>query len=100
MQPPRSGLVQLVIYRSAFRDINTRKGRRQIEGRSRLTFSGVLLLCLNLGRTYNFHCRRKSKRASKWLGFLVNGDAIDADRRRPEDSAAHVVHDAMITRNG
>jgi hypothetical protein len=32
----------------------------------------VLVLCLNLGRTYTFHCRRKSKSASKWLGFLVN----------------------------
>ena len=32
----------------------------------------MLVLCLNLGRTYTFHCRRKSKRASKWLGFLVN----------------------------
>src|SRR5262245_45047854 len=32
----------------------------------------VLVLCLNLGRTYTFHCRRKSKRASKWLDFLVN----------------------------
>jgi hypothetical protein len=31
-QPPRSGLVQLVIYRSAFRDINIRKGRLQDEG--------------------------------------------------------------------
>jgi len=30
--------------------------------------SAVLVLCLNLGRTYTFHCRRKSKRASKWLG--------------------------------
>ena len=29
------------------------------------TFSAVLVLCLNLGRTYTFHCRRKSKRASK-----------------------------------
>jgi hypothetical protein len=35
-------------------------------------YSSVLVLCLNLGRTYTFHCRRKSKRASKWLGFLVN----------------------------
>src|SRR5262249_28431958 len=33
-QPPRSGLLQLVIYRSAFRDINIRKGRGQDEGRS------------------------------------------------------------------
>src|SRR5262245_52188106 len=32
----------------------------------------VLVLCLNLGRTYTFHCRRKSKRAAKGLGFLVN----------------------------
>jgi hypothetical protein len=30
----------------------------------------VLILRLNL--TYIFHCRRKSKRASKSLGFLVN----------------------------
>src|SRR5262249_53756840 len=29
----------------------------------------VLDLCLNLGRTYTFHCRRKSQRASNWLGF-------------------------------
>src|SRR5262245_17793430 len=29
-------------------------------------------LCRNLGGTYTFHCRRKSKWASKWLGFLVN----------------------------
>ena len=26
------------------------------------TFSGVLLLCLNAGRIYTFHCRRRSKR--------------------------------------
>jgi hypothetical protein len=32
----------------------------------------VLVLCLNLGITYNFHCRRKGKRVSKWLGFLVD----------------------------
>ena len=32
----------------------------------------MLVLCLNLGRTYTFHCQRKSKRPSKWLGFLVN----------------------------
>src|SRR5262249_47521271 len=32
----------------------------------------VLVLCLNLGRTYTFHCRRKSKRSAKWLGFLVD----------------------------
>ena len=37
-----------------------------------LASSPVLVLCLNLGRTYTFHCRRKSKWASKWLGFLVN----------------------------
>ena len=32
----------------------------------------MLVLCLNLGRTYTFDCRRKSKRASKWLGFFVD----------------------------
>jgi hypothetical protein len=32
----------------------------------------VLVLCLNLRRTYTFDCRRKSKRASKWLGFFVD----------------------------
>jgi hypothetical protein len=30
-----------------------------------LSSSAVLGLYLNLGRTYTFHCRRKSKRASK-----------------------------------
>jgi len=29
----------------------------------------VLVLCLNLGRRYTFHCRRKSKRVSKMVGF-------------------------------
>ena len=32
----------------------------------------MLVLCQNLGRRYTFHCLRKSKRRSKWLGFLVN----------------------------
>jgi hypothetical protein len=53
-------------------DINIGKGRLQGEGRSRLEFSPVLVLCLNLGRTSAFHCRRKTKWATKWLGFLVN----------------------------
>src|SRR5262245_11074717 len=37
-----------------------------------LDSSVVLVLCLSLGTTYTFHWRRKSKRASKWLGFLVD----------------------------
>src|SRR5262249_16728078 len=32
--------------------------------------TAALVLCLNLGRTYTVHCRRKSKRASKWVGFF------------------------------
>src|SRR5262249_44690650 len=37
---------------------------------SHLTQSAtVLVLCLNLGRTYTFHCRRKSKRTSKMVGL-------------------------------
>src|SRR5438034_11770698 len=40
--------------------------------RSRLDSSAVLVLCLNLGRTSTSHCRRKTKSASKSLGFLVN----------------------------
>jgi hypothetical protein len=34
--------------------------------------TAVLVLCMNLGRIYTFHCRRKRNLASKWLGFLVN----------------------------
>src|SRR5215510_12639874 len=32
--------------------------------------TAALVLCLNLGRTYTVHCRRKSKRASKWVGLF------------------------------
>src|SRR5262249_16764030 len=33
----------------------------------------VFVLCLHLGRTYTFQCRKKKqKRASEWLDFLVN----------------------------
>src|SRR4030095_203473 len=31
--------------------------------------TAVLVLCLNLGRTYTFHCRRKSERAFKIVGL-------------------------------
>src|SRR5262245_54541315 len=31
--------------------------------------SAVLVLCLNLGRTYTFHCRRKSQAALEVVGF-------------------------------
>jgi hypothetical protein len=40
--PPRSGLVQLQIYGTAFRDINIRKGRLQDEDRS---FKTLVLGC-------------------------------------------------------
>src|SRR5262245_56208835 len=30
---------------------------------------GCACLCLNVGRTYTFHCRRKSKRPSKMVGL-------------------------------
>jgi hypothetical protein len=53
-------------------DINIGKGRLQGEGRSRLESSAVLVLCLNLGKTYTCHCRIKSKRTLKWLDFLVD----------------------------
>src|ERR671923_641680 len=38
--------------------------------------TAVLVLCLNLGRTYTFHCRRKGKRVSKWLGFLCQSSVL------------------------
>ena len=53
-----------VIYRPAFVDINIGKSRLQDEG-FKIASSAVLVLCLNLGRTYTFHCRRKTKRASE-----------------------------------
>jgi hypothetical protein len=56
-QPPRSGLVQPVIYRSAFVDINIGKGRLQGEGRSRL----LLVLCLNLGRNIHLPFSKKKQ---------------------------------------
>src|SRR5262249_20461008 len=31
--------------------------------------AAMLVLCLNLGRTYTFHCQGKSGLASKYLGF-------------------------------
>src|SRR5215475_8421452 len=48
-------------------------------------------LCLNLGRTYTFHCRRKSKRPSKMVGFscqcsvLVGADLTLNQRVRSWD---------------
>src|SRR4029434_48675 len=50
----------------AFRDIHIRKGAGNMRADPlSLASSAVLVLCPNLGRTYTFHCRRQSKRASK-----------------------------------
>src|SRR5262249_29889600 len=57
--------------------------------------TAVLVLCLNLGRTYTFHCRRKSKRASKWLGFLVNVRFWSALAKRHRVAASTVLRDAV-----
>src|SRR5215468_3076592 len=59
----------LVINRSAFRDINIHKGRRQIEGRPS-SLRLWLVLCLNLGRTSTFHCEEKVSGPRNGLSFL------------------------------
>jgi hypothetical protein len=73
----------------------------------------VLVLCLNLGRTYTFHCRRKSNRPAKMLGFscqcsvpvradldLISGSGVRAsgvERRTSTGCARHTIKDAQFT---
>ena len=90
-----------IIYRSAFRGINIRKGRQQDEGRS---FKPLILgcACFVPERGQNiylpFSKKKQAGRETK-LGFLVNGDAVHAERGRLGDSAAHLATNAMTTQN-
>src|SRR5262249_58973421 len=89
-------------------DINIGKGCRQIEGRSFSSFVlGCACLCLNLSRTYTFHCRRKRQAVFEMVGLscqcsVLVGSEFDSysagpefDSRRPKK--ALLCRDGIMT---
>jgi hypothetical protein len=67
--PPRSGLVQRVIYRPAFADINIAKGR--LQGEVRFFGSRCASFVLVSSATTSIHRQRRGERDGLFCWFLL-----------------------------